>query len=202
MLTMTPRVAPTCCVLARLQVQSATCISRWKDVQLSTQIRPRDTLACCWGVEQATSNKKHLSPGGCFRGSPLFVWLQRAVSVSEGRVSATSLPHSSLLQATSAVMFWSALIVKQSQASQHFCPVKLEVISAIVRQEHIYTRTRARARTHARVHSHTHARTHTHTRAHAHTHTYTHTHTRACTHTHTHAQTHTIAWKQTDRQTG
>ena len=28
----------------------------WQDVKLSEQIRPRDTLACCWDVKQPTNN--------------------------------------------------------------------------------------------------------------------------------------------------
>ena len=50
---------------------SATCISVWQHVKLSEQIRPWDTLACCWDVKQPTSKQTlsgvgsdHVSPKG------------------------------------------------------------------------------------------------------------------------------------------
>ena len=38
------------CDWVRWKVGSATSISGWQHVELSEQIRPRDTLACCWDV--------------------------------------------------------------------------------------------------------------------------------------------------------
>ena len=45
------------CDWVRCKVGSATSISVWQHVKLSEQIRPWDTLACCWDVKQATTNK-------------------------------------------------------------------------------------------------------------------------------------------------
>ena len=35
-------------------------------VKLSEQIRPRDTLACCWDVKQPTNKKAQLIAPSCF----------------------------------------------------------------------------------------------------------------------------------------
>ena len=43
----------------RWKVGSATSISVWQHVQLSKQIRPWDTFACCWDAKQPT-NKTNL----------------------------------------------------------------------------------------------------------------------------------------------
>ena len=43
------------CDWVRWKVGSATAISVWQHVKLSEQIRPRDTLACCWDVKQPTN---------------------------------------------------------------------------------------------------------------------------------------------------
>ena len=39
-----------------IKVKSAISISTWMHVQLSEQIRPRDTRACCWDVKQPTND--------------------------------------------------------------------------------------------------------------------------------------------------
>ena len=49
------------CDWVRWRVGSATSISVWQDVQLFEQIRPRDTLACCWDVKQQTKCSFYLS---------------------------------------------------------------------------------------------------------------------------------------------
>ena len=43
---------------------SATSISVWQHVNLSEQIRPWDTLACCWDVKQANKQPTYLSVVG------------------------------------------------------------------------------------------------------------------------------------------
>ena len=43
----------------RWRVGSATSISVWQHVKLSSQIRPWDTLACCWDIKQSTNNNTH-----------------------------------------------------------------------------------------------------------------------------------------------
>ena len=48
------------CDWVRWKVWSAASISVWQHVKLSMQIRPWDTLACCWDVKQPT-NKQTLS---------------------------------------------------------------------------------------------------------------------------------------------
>ena len=48
------------CDWVRWKVWSATSISVWQHVKLSGQIRPWDTLACCWDFKQA-SNQHCLS---------------------------------------------------------------------------------------------------------------------------------------------
>ena len=45
------------CDWVRWKVWSATSISVWQHVKLSEQIRPWDTLACCWGVKQPTNKQ-------------------------------------------------------------------------------------------------------------------------------------------------
>ena len=49
------------CDWVRLKVWSATSISVWQHVKLSEQIRPWDTLACCWDVKQTTNKQTSLS---------------------------------------------------------------------------------------------------------------------------------------------
>ena len=44
-----------CCDWVRWKVWSAASISVWQQVKLSVQIRPWDTLACCWDVKQPTN---------------------------------------------------------------------------------------------------------------------------------------------------
>ena len=44
------------CDWVRWKVGSATTVSVWQLVKLSEQIRPLDTLACCWDVKQPTNN--------------------------------------------------------------------------------------------------------------------------------------------------
>ena len=51
------------CDWVRWKVWSATSISVWQHVLLSEQIRPWDTLACCWDVKQATNKQTFLSIG-------------------------------------------------------------------------------------------------------------------------------------------
>ena len=43
------------CDWVRWKVWSADFISVWQHVKLSEQVRPWDTLACCWGVKQPTN---------------------------------------------------------------------------------------------------------------------------------------------------
>ena len=45
------------CDWVRWKVWSATSISVWQHVKLSEQIRPWDTLACCWEVKQPTKKQ-------------------------------------------------------------------------------------------------------------------------------------------------
>ena len=47
------------CDWVRWKVWSATFISVWQHVNLSEQIRPWDTLACCWDIKRLTTNLKH-----------------------------------------------------------------------------------------------------------------------------------------------
>ena len=49
------------CDWVRWKVRSATSISVWQHVKLSEQIRPWDTLACCWDVKQPTNKQTHSS---------------------------------------------------------------------------------------------------------------------------------------------
>ena len=53
------------CDWVRWKVGSATSISVWQHVNLSEQIRPWDTLACCWDVKQPTISltKSRLTAG-------------------------------------------------------------------------------------------------------------------------------------------
>ena len=46
------------CDWVRWKVWPATSISVWQHVKLSEQVRPGDTLACCWDVKQPTNNKQ------------------------------------------------------------------------------------------------------------------------------------------------
>ena len=45
------------CDWVRWKVWSAASISVWQHVKLSVQIRPWDTLACCWDVKQPTNKQ-------------------------------------------------------------------------------------------------------------------------------------------------
>ena len=47
------------CDWVRWKVWSAASISVWQHVKLSVQIRPWDTLACCWDDKQPTNKTKH-----------------------------------------------------------------------------------------------------------------------------------------------
>ena len=49
------------CDWMSLQVQSATSVLVWQQVNLSEQINFWDTLACCWDMEQATSKQTNMS---------------------------------------------------------------------------------------------------------------------------------------------
>ena len=49
------------CDWVNWKVGPATSMSVWQHVKLSEQIRPRDTLACCWDVKQPTNKLYHLS---------------------------------------------------------------------------------------------------------------------------------------------
>ena len=55
------------CDWMRWKVWSATSISLWQHIKLSEQIRPRDTLACCWDVK-ATNSVQRFDFGakGCY----------------------------------------------------------------------------------------------------------------------------------------
>ena len=57
------------CDWVRWKIGSATSISVWQYVKLSEQIRPWDTLACCWDVKQPTTKKKKKKnfPGSYFQ---------------------------------------------------------------------------------------------------------------------------------------
>ena len=50
------------CDWVRKKVWSATSISVWQQVKLSEQIRPWDTLACCWDVKQSTNKQTNSLP--------------------------------------------------------------------------------------------------------------------------------------------
>ena len=47
------------CDWVRWKVWSAASMSVWQHVKLSEQIRPCDTLACCWDVKQPTNKTVH-----------------------------------------------------------------------------------------------------------------------------------------------
>ena len=49
------------CDWVSLNVWSATSVSVWQHVKLSEQIRPWDTLACCWDVKQPTNKQTNLT---------------------------------------------------------------------------------------------------------------------------------------------
>ena len=51
------------CDWVRWKVWCATSISLWQHVKLSEQVRPWDTLACCWDVKKATN-----------KPWPVYVW--------------------------------------------------------------------------------------------------------------------------------
>ena len=63
------------CDWVRWKVWSATCISVWQHVKLSEQIRPWDTLACCWDVKQPTNN--NLFPSSVCSTSMISKWSAR-----------------------------------------------------------------------------------------------------------------------------
>ena len=52
------------CDWVRWKVGSATSISVWQHVNLSEQICPRDTLACCWDIKQPTNQETPASVCG------------------------------------------------------------------------------------------------------------------------------------------
>ena len=45
------------CDWVRWKIWSATSVSVWQHVKLSEQIRPWDTLSCCWDAKQATNKR-------------------------------------------------------------------------------------------------------------------------------------------------
>ena len=45
--------------LSEKEVWPATSVSAWQHVKLSEQIRPWDTLACCWDVKQPINQTNH-----------------------------------------------------------------------------------------------------------------------------------------------
>ena len=49
------------CDYVRWKVGSATSVSVWQHVKLFEQIRPWDTLACCWEVKQPTNKHSSLA---------------------------------------------------------------------------------------------------------------------------------------------
>ena len=57
------------CDWVRWKVWSATSISVWQHVHLSEQIRPSDTLECCWDIKQASKQPTNK----CLASSPLVV---------------------------------------------------------------------------------------------------------------------------------
>ena len=71
----------------------------------------------------------HKSPQGCPRNSANICLVEhRSFSTLEGGMSAASFLHSSFLQAINAVMPWLVHVQKVLQASEHFCPAKLQNI--------------------------------------------------------------------------
>ena len=63
------------CDWVRWKVWSATSISVWQHVKLSEQIRPWDTLACCWDVKQPTK-KPQTNWLPCSQGILAWVWFR------------------------------------------------------------------------------------------------------------------------------
>ena len=51
------------CDWVRWRVGSATSVSVWQHVKLCEQIRPWDTLACCWDIKQPANNSPMLEYG-------------------------------------------------------------------------------------------------------------------------------------------
>ena len=53
---------PRVCILWLGEIESLMCsyISVWQHIQLSEQVHPWDTLACCWDIKQATNNSSLL----------------------------------------------------------------------------------------------------------------------------------------------
>ena len=80
------------CDWVRKKVWSATSISVWQDVKSSEQIRPWDTLACCWDIKQPTNNGDHEA-----RSSARWpqIWLRQDLN-----------PRSPTLQATTEQPRW------------------------------------------------------------------------------------------------
>ena len=67
------------------------------------------------------------SPQGCPGNSANICLVEhRSFSTLEGGMSAASFLHSSFLQAINAVMLWPVHVQKVPQASEHFCPTKLQ----------------------------------------------------------------------------
>ena len=50
------------CDWVRWKVWSANSVSVWQHAQLSSRIRRRDTLVCCWNVKQPTNINVHWTP--------------------------------------------------------------------------------------------------------------------------------------------
>ena len=69
------------CDWVRWKLWSATSISVWQHVKLSEQIRPWDTLACCWDVKQPTNNNSVTSILDCY-DTDICEWLCILVSVT------------------------------------------------------------------------------------------------------------------------
>ena len=67
------------------------------------------------------------SPQSCPRNSAHICLVEhRSFSTLECGMSAASFLHPSFLQAISAVMLWPIHVQKVPQASEHFCPAKLQ----------------------------------------------------------------------------
>ena len=65
------------CDWVRWKVWFATSISVWQHIKLSEQIRPWDTLACCWDVKQ-TTNKQTCGKSGHSTSSS-FHWCDKTI---------------------------------------------------------------------------------------------------------------------------
>ena len=80
------------CDWVRWKVWSATSISVWQHVKLSEQIRPRDTLACCWDVKQPTNktNPLHFTLAGFSYALPGYPVDPKPVTSASYRVTPCS----------------------------------------------------------------------------------------------------------------